>query len=283
MTRLILSRKGFDSTSGGYDSPVLPNGRIVSLPIPGATGPTYGNLRLDSQTSYADLMLRLGIEEVDGAPTASASAHADPDLEDDRAARSEGWLPMFGQADQAQSHLRNRGVGAGDVFVFFGRFSLTRTGDSDNRLRYVGQSFHLIWGYLEVDRVIKVAETKTFEQWMSEHVHIKSRDWIGWKSNTVYVARRQSSFRDSLPGGGIFRTYEPSLRLTQPGGPLSTWLLPLAFHPSETTYPLTWNAETRWTTRDGKAVLRAASRGQEFVVEMNSGIRNWLRDLLALA
>ena len=33
--RVILSRKGLDSGFGGLPSPVLPNGRILTIPIPG--------------------------------------------------------------------------------------------------------------------------------------------------------------------------------------------------------------------------------------------------------
>jgi hypothetical protein len=32
--KLILSRKGFDSSTGGIPSPIFPDGRMVSLPIP---------------------------------------------------------------------------------------------------------------------------------------------------------------------------------------------------------------------------------------------------------
>jgi len=32
--KIILSRKGFDSTSGGVPSPIFPDGRMLSLPIP---------------------------------------------------------------------------------------------------------------------------------------------------------------------------------------------------------------------------------------------------------
>jgi hypothetical protein len=32
--KVILSRKGFDSEYGGYPSPILPDGRMIFLPIP---------------------------------------------------------------------------------------------------------------------------------------------------------------------------------------------------------------------------------------------------------
>ena len=32
--KIILSRKGFDSSNGGIPSPILPDGTLLSLPIP---------------------------------------------------------------------------------------------------------------------------------------------------------------------------------------------------------------------------------------------------------
>ena len=49
--KIILSRKGFDSSCGGVASPILPGGEIVSLPIPERPGTvtsktrTYGQIR----------------------------------------------------------------------------------------------------------------------------------------------------------------------------------------------------------------------------------------------
>ena len=43
--KLILSRKGFDSQSGGCPSPIFPDGTLYSLPIPDDQSEvTYGNL-----------------------------------------------------------------------------------------------------------------------------------------------------------------------------------------------------------------------------------------------
>ncbi|MBO4456467.1 MAG: hypothetical protein J5802_01965 [Butyrivibrio sp.] len=32
--KIILSRKGFDSTNGGCASPIMPDGTLLSMPIP---------------------------------------------------------------------------------------------------------------------------------------------------------------------------------------------------------------------------------------------------------
>ena len=57
--KVILSRKGFDSQYGGYPSPVLPDGRMISLPIPSNDKIEYNNLRVDENLTYFDLMKQL--------------------------------------------------------------------------------------------------------------------------------------------------------------------------------------------------------------------------------
>jgi len=32
--KVILSRKGFDKINGGYLSPIFPDGKMISIPIP---------------------------------------------------------------------------------------------------------------------------------------------------------------------------------------------------------------------------------------------------------
>lgn len=285
--RIILSRKGFDSTAGGRDSPVLDDAgaRIVSLPIPGPPGPLYRELRFNGGT-YADLMRRLGITSVGGVPTDRARAHADPDLEAFRApSRPPGWRPMFGQADNAQAHLSNEGVGTGDFFLFFGRFRHVR-GHPSGELTYIGEPFHLIWGYLEVGEVIDVRTSTTYPESMRDFVHVRYRDTATWgrRRNVVYVASPTSSLAPSLAGGGIFATYHAALRLTRSNGPLCSWHLPSAFHPSRTRAPLTYHRDPdRWRVEGVRVVVDSAKRGQEFVVDANSGIFAWVRTLLALA
>ena len=51
MKRLILSRKGFDSTAGGKASPILIDGSICSIPIPAHNEKFHG----PSQHKYRDL------------------------------------------------------------------------------------------------------------------------------------------------------------------------------------------------------------------------------------
>jgi hypothetical protein len=124
--KLIFSRKGFDSGSGGAASPIVA-GRPISLPIP---------TKSRSYTTYGDLELGEHVERATrGRLNRTSLCHLDPMFEGGRCA--------FGQTSTAQAHLHNQGVGVGDVFLFFGLFS-----DLDGSNRH-----HRIFGYLEVDAV----------------------------------------------------------------------------------------------------------------------------------
>src|SRR5947207_4995331 len=116
--KLILSRKGFDSGYGRMPSPILPDGRLVSLPIPSKSDRftladiNVSNLDLDQLLS--DLS--------QGAHSPRTIIHLDPDLDRAAVSRLPGWRPALGQSGAAQSHLRDKEIGVGDLFLFFGWF-----------------------------------------------------------------------------------------------------------------------------------------------------------------
>ena len=84
--RLVISRKGFDSTAGGCASPILPDGTMVSLPIPDEeSGVRYGDIAVhghDVGALVADLS--------GGRYGRRARAHLDPDLVPDAMPRAAG-------------------------------------------------------------------------------------------------------------------------------------------------------------------------------------------------
>src|SRR5262245_1090256 len=75
--QIVLSRKGFDSSAGGHASPILPDGTMVSLPIPSTLDCLdYGSLRLSDGRTFRALIDELNARaRVDGK-----GAHLDPDL-----------------------------------------------------------------------------------------------------------------------------------------------------------------------------------------------------------
>ena len=94
--KIVLSRKGFDSSSGGHASPILPDGKMLSLPIPGDMGDIDLSCdiiaRLEAkpmQKSLKNWMLE--------AEIGCEGAHLDPDLAPRTRPRPPDWLPAFGQ------------------------------------------------------------------------------------------------------------------------------------------------------------------------------------------
>lgn len=188
MTKLVFSRKGFDSAAGGTASPIL-DGRLVSLPIP----TTHR-----SEATYD----RLGLGEVVKAQTKGRISrghlcHADPAFHDGRCA--------LGQTGAAQSHLANSKVGVGDIFLFFGLF---RAPDS--------APGHWIFGWLKVEEVRLLgaaSDAGQLPRWLPyQHPHT-----IGaWNpNNTLYEGR-----------GGTFDEVHEDLRLTAAGARTSIWHVP---------------------------------------------------------
>jgi hypothetical protein len=131
--KIILSRKGFDSSTGKRPSPIFPDKSMLSLPIPDdKSAIAYKEIAWNSWASVGQLVKQLAGFDPDDR------AHLDPDLNFLSRPRMSGWRPMFGQADQAESHLENMDVGPGDVFLFFGLF---RSIKSEGSLwRYVSTS-----------------------------------------------------------------------------------------------------------------------------------------------
>ena len=116
--KVILSRKGFDSSAGGMMSPIMENDDLLSLPIPiGGENKTYGEV-FYGKRSLRDLLVELN-------PRFNfCDCHLDPDIEESRhACKLRGWRPAFGQCGAAATTLKRLDVGEGDVFLFLGIFT----------------------------------------------------------------------------------------------------------------------------------------------------------------
>jgi Nucleotide modification associated domain 3 len=270
--RVILSRKGFDSQAGGGPSPILPDGRMVSLPIPDKDGTVrYADIRWGERT-LLDLLHQLGYTHI-GLQT---PAHLDPDLVAARCPRASAWTGLFGQAAASATHLANQGVGPDDIFLFWGLFRHTEK--QEGRLCFVGRPFHAIFGYLEVAEVLATGAGATVP-WAPEFPHFQPR--YQDTNCLVYVARRCLSGTD-LPGFGTFR-YSEALRLSVPAGRgVTDWQLPACFYPASGAVLSYHGSPERWTEPcAGMTRLRVVARGQEFVAAPNREICAWARALIA--
>jgi hypothetical protein len=260
--KLILSRKGFDSGAGGCPSPIFPDDSMLSLPIPDKTAPVH----------YEDLKWRGRrlsdiIAPLKGArPKPHHSVHLDPDLVSASQPRHPDWRPVLGQTGSSQGHLRNEGVGPGDLFLFFGLYRRVDEGGQFIRLE---PRRHVIWGWLQVDAVIKVDQPSQDLAWVGQHPHIgREPD----RSNTLYRTKERLSFPGmgsmELPGAGVFERYRPWLQLTDPeaSGP-SVWRLPSWFFPSGRVSALSYHSNpSRWQRLGDQVRLQSVGKGQEFVL-----------------
>lgn len=233
--KIVFSRKGFDSAAGGGPSPIV-DGRPVSLPIPAgvASRTSYGDLGLGDHAARASR----------GRHDAASLCHHDPMFTGDGRC-------LFGQVGAAQTHLENRGVGVGDVFLFFGLFH------DDG-----GDPHHRIFGFLEVEDVIPLAGGTP--DWLVGHRHPHALGMHG-SNDTIYAGRGQVAARAS-----------DALRLTVPGAQPSLWQRPAWLKPGGLSYH---DRPDRWL-RGGR--LRSVARGQEFVADVGrrAAPREWLAGII---
>lgn len=280
--KIILSRKGFDSSSGGCPNPILPDGRLVPLPIPDEHSPVrYADLPAITTTEDADrshdtipignLVTDLTGNRLDG----NATAHLDPDIDPGNYPRKPQWRPLFGQSGAAQGHLAKQGVGAGDLFLFFGLFQPVEFCESPARgghWRFCRKApkRHVFWGWLQVEQHINLEALNAKElEWARYHPHFYG-PYTG--ANHLYIAREKLRLgRGStlIQGAGVFHRYHPSLSLTAPEVPNpSQWLLPHWFQPEAGQSPLSYhNQPWRWRRGEQGTHLQSVARGQEFVLD----------------
>ena len=262
--KIIFSRKGFDSGSGGLPSPVFSDGRMLSLPIPDKS----------SVIAYKDIVwdnYNVGeiVESITKGKIASTyRAHLDPDLHKASISRHKDWQPIFGQVGASQGHLKKQGVGAGDLFLFFGLFQDAIIDNGKVKLNPKSSPKHIIWGWFQVETSIAVdkIERSRFE-WAVYHPHFHRKPD---KSNTIYLAKRTLDIPElegkNIRGAGVFPRFSSKLQLTAFESRLSVWKLPLWMFPTGETSTLSYHRNLkRWKKRDGYALLQTVGRGQEFV------------------
>lgn len=144
--KVVLSRKGMDSRAGGIPSPILPDGTLLSLPIPNEkSGVPYGDLVYKGRT-YQQIIQQIH-------PTFDFQkhpfCHLDPDIYGVLKNTHAGWKPAFGQYEIPARHLDGQGVDVGDVFLFYGMFRQTEK-LPDGTLHFVKGApiQHIIYGYI---------------------------------------------------------------------------------------------------------------------------------------
>jgi len=239
---------------------------------------------MPSPTRYGNLpseIVELVVDLTKGRIGPDCFCHLDPDVDGRLLPRLAGWRGTLGQVSSAQSHLANKHVGVGDLFIFWGLYRpVVRA--SNGQWVYKGSPEHRIFGWLQVDEVLNVGTNPTLvigtHPWLQSHPHISS----GWSpNNTVYVAKQKldlAGLDSNLAGYGVFKR---GYRLTAPSsGRPSVWAPPRWLDPNRGGTGLTYNPPERWQS-DG--ILSAACRGQEFVADVGGrpDAIHWVKELLS--
>jgi len=266
--KIIFSRKGFDSSSGGCPSPILADKRMLSLPIPDKRSPIKYQDIVCHEFNLGEMVSSLTNNKI----RADYNAHLDPDLNVRSVQREAEWKPVLGQTDAAQGHLRNNDVTTGDVFLFFGLFKEVTEENGAFAWKRNSPSKHVIWGWLKIGQIIPVkADLSKLPSWLKYHPHLHGDRG---NNNTLYIAEES----------GIFTYFSEELQLTlsdskSPG----MWQLPGWMHPVSGKTPLSYHSKLdRWQKNGDMTILNAVFRGQEFILNCADypEAEGWLKGLI---
>lgn len=271
--KVILSRKGFDSTTGGKPSPIIDN-KFVSLPIPRAESEVfYKNINYSATENYLMIMKDLGINFY-------SEAHLDPDLQRSiLKERPSNWRGLFGQSGNSQFRLHDNKVGKGDIFLFFGWFK--EVSKINGVWRYVKNSpdIHAIFGYLEIDEVLDIKKKEMVPSWAKYHPHIKNSLEYGNKQNAVYIATKAFKNEYQKEGWGCFNYNEKLVLTKNKSENKSLWELPPCFQNEENNFS---NKMEIWNVLDnGRVEMKPKGRGdQEMFISSNPKVVSWAENLI---
>ncbi len=267
--KIILSRKGFDSANGGKPSPIMPDGTLLSMPIPSEDDKdVYEDFSWNGM-KYSELLKMLN-------PRGNYQhCHIDPDIRENcRTNPIPGWKPAFGQINAAQGVLANAGVDVGDIFLFFGWFRRVeeykygfRYARKKDRDFYGYADLQVIYGYLQVGEILLGKEAMREYPW---HPH-SAYTGNGGTSNALYLPSEKLSLNPDKKGYGTLNFREDRV-LTMKGKSRATWN-PYSFLMPENVY-----GDRHNSTDQG---LYYAGIWQELVINESSELLNWTRAVLS--
>ena len=265
--KIILSRKGFDSSAGGVASPII-NNKLLSLPIPENNGIEYEQLEYGEKT-YTQILKDLN-------PKGDYQyAHLDPDLCNSiRKTKVEGWLPAFGQCGTAQSILQSCEVEKGDIFLFFGWFRQTE--EIEGKLRYIkgASDLHKIFAYMQIGEIITGAEKIKKYAWHPHSLDLYTKSQKkDHQNNTLYLpSEKLTSLGLDVDGYGTL-----NYQLTNDANSRSMWK-PLEFLLPENLHQ---KCKRKNQMKDGNIYYRG--RWQELVFHETPEAKNLLKEMISLA
>ncbi|HBZ41630.1 MAG: hypothetical protein A2Y20_04075 [Firmicutes bacterium GWF2_51_9] len=230
---------------------------LLSFPIPFDKNETkYSELKYKGK-NYFQIVKEL-------KPTFNfEKCHLDPDIYDNiLEKRPDDWEACFGQEEAALTHLMNQKVKVGDVFLFFGWFIEVENVGSGYKYKRGASDKHVIFGYFQISGIHDTSDEIAKYHW---HPHSTTRPS---KPNAIFTAL-EFLLDTKLPGYGTF-TYSEDLDLTRKGYSRSKWELPDCIKCKTISYHNEFSQK--------KDYFQSAMIGQEFVLDADQNIAQWLID-----
>ena len=275
--KIIFSRKGFDAENGGIASPIMPDGTLLSMPIPSGD-----NMGMDYYGYKGKSYFEIWKELKPGKKSYNCYCHLDPDIRRDNrcipdVSRPGGfvkeipdnWKPIFGQFGAAETHLENQGVSVGDLFMFFGWFRQTEEKEGTLTYRKGSKDAHILYGFLQVGEIVRGKAVEKYP-W-----HPHSKYYSPENNNTMYIASEKlviNGVDTGLPGAGVFK-FSDELVLTMPGQTKSRWQLPEFFKEVN----ISCHSADSFKSEGYFQTVRI---GQEFVVSEDDRVTNWAKQII---
>jgi hypothetical protein len=238
--KIIFSRKGFDTSNGGFPNLILPDGTMFAIPIPDKKQKfRYGNLDFtyegenifkiindvtNNRIKYSSKKKKRVVTKSIDYCTSAFTAHNDPFFH-----KEFGYF--LGQQYSAQGHLDKNNVGKGDLFLFFGNFREIEK--DDGQWQFVRNKYvrHVLFGWLQIDNVTNLNDFSQKEKLLQTYPFLESHPHINYNypKNTLYSpstkAMEINGTKLGVKGSGQFK-YSASINIGDPCKQrLTAWVL----------------------------------------------------------
>ena len=233
---------------------------MYSLPVPGEDPNitvTYGDLV--HQVGGTEINIGQVVEDLTRTRgrrprwTRDDFTYVSPDIRDPVRSTFHEQPGLVLAGGRQEGHLRNQGVDAGDIFLFFGLFRRVELAAGRWRFSPGAPEQHVLFGWLQVGTVHR-------EDGEGE------RGGVYVAGDALLIPGQPTTKR----GYGIFGHFDERLALTEPDEHPSRWRLPRWFYPEPPRVPLTYHAKPKrpWRRDERYAYVERHGPGQEFVLDL---------------
>ncbi len=272
--KIIFSRKGFDSSAGGYPNIIFPDGTMYMIPIPDKSSNLYySELSFTYEGEPIQKILNdltkqrikiKGKTKHCNYEEKKFKCHLDP--MEINTPKFKGVA--FGQTNASASHLldkKNNGknkVTKGDIFLFFSWFREVEKKNGKWRYKRKSPHLHVIFKAMIVEEIINLDEQSKASVIKKypflkklEHPHL----YLNKHPNVIFLSQKywKPKFSKKL----ILTKLDDDISKIK----RSIWELPDFFnYPEAFTYIKNFEP-----SKDGKITLKVPGRGQEFILNLD--------------